>query len=188
MNVTLRKASVLQNTINDAIRSIDIKSEVALTEFHNPETEIARAVAEAKANIVRRDALNSALYAIRLSVARANNDSGVNDKLTAVAEVEKQIQFYAGLAGKEVRQNAEVLAGKLGKIKESKSERTIYGYNDTVNTGVFSAEDIAGFRKTVSDLKKDKQKIQDQILESNVRNEIALDDATVKTLQVEGLV
>ena len=187
MKITLRKASVLQNAINDALKQIDIKSEVALTEFHQPEDEIARAATEARTNIQRRELLNHALYNIRQRVAEANNSAGVNRNLTEVAALEKQIQFYTGLAGKEVRQSADVLAGKLRKIAESKSER-LYGYNDTVNSGVFTAEDIAGFKKTVSDLKKSKQQIQDTILELNVRTEITLSDETVATLQAEGLI
>jgi len=187
MKITLRKAAVLQNAINDALKQIDIKSEVALTEFHKPEDEIARAAAEARVNIQRRSALNSALYNIRRCVALANHESGVNGNLTAVAELEKQIQFYTGLAGKEVRQSADVLAGKLRKIAESKSER-LYGYNDTVNSGVFTVGDIAEFKKTVSELKKSKQQLQDQILELNVRTEIELSDQTVAALQAEGLI
>lgn len=187
MKITLRKASVLQNAINDAIKQIDIKSEVALTEFHQPELEIARAAVEAKTNIQRRWALNSALHNIRLSVAQANHESGVNQHLTDVAALEKQIQFYTGLAGKEVRESADVLAGKLRKIAESKSER-LYGYNDTVSTSVFTAEDIAGFKKIVIDRKKSKQQIQDKILELNVRTEIELGDQTVGILQAEGLI
>lgn len=187
MKITLRKAAVLQNAINDVLKQIDIKSEIALTEFHRPEDEIALAAAEARANIQRRGALNRALYGIRHRVALANHDAGINSYLTEVAELEKQIQFYTGLAGKEVRQSADVLAGKLRKIAESKSER-IYGYGDTVNTSVFTAEDIAGFKKTVSDFKKDKQQLQDSILELNVRTEIELSDETVNVLRAEGLV
>ena len=187
MKITLRKAAVLQNAINDAIKQIDIKSEIALTEFHKPEDEIARAATEAKTNIARRDALNQALFAIRRALSKANYVSGVNDKLTDVAEVEKQIQYYTALAGKEARISADVLDGKLRKIAESKNESRLYGYNDTVPTSVFTAEDIAGFKKVVAELKKSKQKIQDQILEFNVRNEVILDDATVNTLQTEGL-
>ena len=187
MKITLRKANTLQNSINDALKQIDIKSEVALTEFHQPEAEIARVAAEVQANIRRRNSLNSALYSIRQSVAQANHSAGVNSNLTAVAELEKQIQFYTGLAGKEVRQSADVLAGKLRKIAESKSER-LYGYNDTVNTSVFTAEDIAGFKKTVSDLKKSKQQLQDTILELNVRTEVALSNETVLALNAEGLI
>lgn len=187
MKITLRKANALQNSINDAIKQIDIKTEVALTEFHKPEDEIARAAAAARAGIQRRELLNHALYNIRQRVAEANNSAGVNRNLTEVAALEKQIQFYTGLVGKEVRQDADVVAGKLRKIAESKSER-LYGYNDTVNTGVFTGEDIAGFKKIVSDLKKAKQQIQDVILETNVRTEIDLSDETVATLQAEGLI
>lgn len=187
MKITLRKAAVLQNAINDVVKQIDIKSEVALTEFHRPEDEIARVAAEVRTNIQRRNSLNLALYAIRQRVSLANHDAGVNGNLTAVAELEKQIQFYTGLASKEVRESADVLAGKLRKISEQEAKSRIYGYGDTVSTSVFTAEDIAGFRKTVSDLKKNKQQLQDTILELNVRTEIALDDETVAVLQAEGL-
>lgn len=188
MNVTLRKASALQNSINEALRGIDVKSEIALTEFHNAENEIARAVGEVKQKISRRDALQSALYNIRRAVAEANHNSGVNRKLTEVAELEKQIQFYAGLAGKEVRENADVLAGKLRKLSEQESKSRIYGYGDTVSTSVFTNEDIQGFKKIVADFKRLKQKLQDEILESNVRTEISLSSDIVTTLQTENLV
>ena len=188
MKITLRKAAVLQNAINDVLKQIDIKSEVALTEFHQPEVEITRAALEVKTNILRRERLNQALYDIRHRVSVANHESGVNQDLTAVASLEKQIQFYTGLAGKEVRESAEVLAGKLNKLLNAEAKSRIYGYGDTVNTSVFTAEDIAGFKKTVSDLKKSKQQLQDSILELNVRTEVELNDTVVEILRAEGLI
>jgi len=187
MKITLRKANTLQNNINEALKQIAVTGEVSLTEFHKPEDEIARVRAEAQKNIQRRDTLNAALYSIRHRVAEANANAGVDKNLTAVAELEKQIQFYTGLAGKEVRLGADIVAGKLRKVAESKSER-LYGYNDTVNTSVWTAEDLAGFKKTVSDLKKSKQQLQDVILETNVRTEIELSDEIVAVLQAEGLI
>lgn len=187
MKITLRKANTLQNSINDSLKQIAVTSEVSLTEFHKPEDEIARIRAEALNNIQRRDRLHHALYDIRQRVAGANTNAGINTNLTLVAEIEKQIQFYTGLAGKEVRIGSDIVAGKLRKVAESKSER-IYGYNDTVSTSVWSAEDLAGFKKTVSDLKKSKQQLQDIILETNVRTEIQLSDETVAVLQAEGLI
>lgn len=188
MKITLRKAAVLQNAINDALKQIDIKSEIALTEFHKPEDEISRAAAEAKTNIARREKLNHALFDIRQRVAVANNTAGVNKYLTDVAELEKQIQFYTGLASKEVRESADVLAGKLRKMSEVEAKSRIYGYGDTVNTSVFTAEDIAGFKKTVGDLKKSKQQLQDMLLEINVRTDIELSNDTVLVLHSEGLI
>jgi hypothetical protein len=187
MKITLRKAAVLQSAINDALKQIDIKSEVALTEFHKPEDEIVRAVSAVQAGIQRRERLSQALYNIRYRVGLANHESGVNQNLTDVASLEKRIQFYSGLASKEVRESADVLAGKLRKISEQEAKSRIYGYGDTVSTSVFAAEDIAGFKKTVSDLKKAKQQLQDTILELNVRTEITLSDEAVTMLQAEGL-
>lgn len=187
MKITLRKASALQNAINDALKQINIKTEIALTEFHQPEGEIERARAQVAEGVQRRARLNHALFDIRQRVAVANNDAGVNRNLTAVAELEKQIQFYTGLANKEVRESADVLAGKLRKMSEQEAKSRIYGYGDTVNTSVLTAEDIAGFKKTASDLQKAKQQLQDTILETNVRTEITLSDESVQALQIEGL-
>jgi hypothetical protein len=52
---------------------------------------------------------------------------------------------------------------------------------------VLTAEDVAGFKKAVSELKRAKQKLQDLILEANVRNEITLNSDTEATLRSEGL-
>ena len=187
MNITLRKASALQNAINDALKHIDIKTEITLTEFHNPEQEIARATHELESNIARRDGLSSALYDIRDSVAVANHTAGVNAKLTQVAAVEKQIQFYSGLASKAEREYSDILAGKLRKMAEDKTERRIYGYNDTVSTSVLTKDAIDAYKVRVAELKRNKQKLQDEVLEANVRTEIQLAEQTVKTLQTEGL-
>lgn len=187
MNVTLRKASALQHSISEAIRGITIKSEVELTEFHNAEQEIARIGVEVKINLGRRDALNSALYQIRRAVADANHVNGVNRKLTEIAELEKQIQFYTELAGKNVRESVEVVTGKLEKIRVSDPKSRVYGYHDTVTTSVFTSDDVAGFKKIVGDFKRLKQKLQDEVLELNVRSEIVLDHDVVNTLKVEGI-
>jgi len=187
MKINLRKAAVLQNSINDVIKQIDIKTEIALTEFHAPEAEIARARMALDQALERRDRLMETLYNIRLDVSDANHAAGINSNLTAVASLEKQIQFYSGLAGKGVRENADVLAGKLRKIAESKSER-LYGYNDTVTTSVYSENDLANLKRDVAKLKKSKQQLQDSILELNVRTEIELSDASVEVLQAEGLI
>lgn len=188
MYVTLRKASALQHSILEVIRGITIKSDVELNEFHDAEQEIARAQADVKSGLGRRDALNTALYQIRQSVADANYANGINRKLTEIAELEKQIQFYTEVAGKDIRKSVEVVAGKLEKIKTTEVKSRMYGYGDTVTTSVFTADDIAGFKKIVSNLKRVKQKLQDEVLELNVRSEIALDHAVVEVLKVEGLI
>lgn len=189
MKITLRKANALQNSINEALRHIDVKVKVSLNEFQDAEGLIAVSAAEAKKNLDRKVSLTNALYSIRGAVGSRNSSAGVDEKLTEVARVEKQIQLYSAYLGSEVREAPAVIAGKLEKIRNSKDERrSIYGYSDTVDTSVFTAEDVAGFKSVVATLKKQKQTLQDEVLEANVRNEITLSDETVKTLVSEGLV
>lgn len=187
MNVTLRKASVLQTAINDAIRGIGTEAEITVNEFQDGETAVQAAVAAFRANVNRRDALTRALYSIRGAVAQVNFASGVNAMLTQVAEIEKQIQFYTVLAAKLPRLEAKVLEGQLVKLRNADTKSNIYGYKDSVTTGILAAEDIAEFKKAVSELKRAKQKLQDSILEANVRNEITLNSDTEATLRSEGL-
>jgi hypothetical protein len=64
----------------------------------------------------------------------------------------------------------------------------LYGYNDHVETGVLTQEQIDTFKADLSALKKEKQSINDKVLELNIRTEIVLTDEVVKILQAEQLV
>ena len=187
MKITLRKANSLQLAIGEAVKNIDVKADVKLNEFQDGEAEIARVAAEFRENLVRRDRLVEAMYEIRKSVSVANSAAGVDIKLADVARFEKYVQFYNGLAAKTVREDAVVVEGQLNKLRESKddSRRSIYGYASTVDTSVLTAEDIRSFRTSAATAKKAKQKLQDELLEINVRTEIEVAD--VDFLTAEGL-
>jgi len=188
MNVTLRKASALQNAINDTIKGIQLKVAVNLSEFQDAETVISKSRQALLNNVDRKVALTKALYAIRASVGAANNAS-VDALLAQVAQVEKTIQIYTNLAETEVREDATVIAGKLDKIKNRTADArpSYYGHSDEVNTSVLTQDDIESFRGFIALAKKNKQTLQDQILEANVRTEITLDADTVATLTAEKL-
>lgn len=188
MKITLRKANALQNSINEALRHIDVKVKVSLNEFQDAEGVIAVSAAEAKKNLDRKVGLTNALYSIRGAVGSRNSSAGVDEKLTELARVEKQIQLYSAYLGTETREAPAVIEGKLEKIRTAEKSSRIYGYGDTVDTSVFTAEDVAAFKAVVAQLKKQKQVLQDEVLEANVRNELTLNDETVKVLQTEGLI
>jgi hypothetical protein len=189
MKITLRKANALQLAIGEAVKNISIETDVKINEFQNGEVEILRVAAEFQENLVRRDRLVEAMYEIRKSVSVANSAAGVDGKLADVARFEKHVQFYNGLASKKVREDAVVVAGQLNKLRESKddSRRSIYGYASTVDTSVLTAEDIRSFRSAAATAKKAKQKLQDELLEINVRTEITLAQDAVQFLTAEGL-
>jgi len=190
MNISLRKANTLQNSINDTVKGIDFETTVKINEFQDAEQEITRTAATFKTNLTRRDALTDALYEIRKSVSGANAQVGIDNRLADVAHLEKQILFYNGLASNKVREDEKVVAGRLDKIKNDKGEtsrRSIYGYSDTVDTTIFTQADLKEFRGVVNSAKKQKQKLQDEILELNVQTTIQLTAATETILQAEGL-
>jgi hypothetical protein len=190
MNITLRKASAIQNSINDAVKSIKVELTVELNEFVNVETALAKANGDMVANDGRRQRLTMALYNIRALVGTANAQSGIDTNLAKAAFIDKRIGQLEELAKATEITDLDVIKGKLDKIKNDKGEtsrRSIYGYSDTVSTSVISKAQIDQAKAEILNLKKQKQKLNDEILELNIKTEIPLSDEVVATLQAEGL-
>ena len=57
-----------------------------------------------------------------------------------------------------------------------------------MSTTVVSQEQIDQVKAEIQNLKKQKQKINDEVLELNIRTEIPLSEDVVATLQAEGLI
>jgi hypothetical protein len=190
MKINLRKSSALQNSIQETIRGITVNLEVKINEFQTPE-----AVLDQKANEVmiadsRRNDLLVALYSIRAQVNIANAQSGVSDRLARAAYTDKRIEQLGVFASAENRDELEVIKGKLEKIKTrpADSRASLYGHHDDVTTGVLPREALDQIKVVLRDMKKQKQRINDEILELNVRTEIELSAEVIEILQRENLV
>ena len=80
----------------------------------------------------------------------------------------------------------EVIKGRLDKIK-ARDDKEYYGARDTVSTSIVGAEQIAQAKAQIKDLRKQKQKINDENLDLNFKTEIPLTEETVNTLTEEGI-
>ena len=189
MNITLRKANAIQNSINDAIKNIKIDLSVELNEFQIIEDVIGNANSTLIVQDTRRQKLTMALYNIRALVGTANAASGIDTALAKATFIDKRIGQLEELAKSAEITSLDVIKGKIEKIKNFKDEARsrIYGYADTVSTGVLSKEQIIQAKTEILNLKKQKQKLNDEILELNIKTEIPLSDDTVELLQAEGL-
>jgi hypothetical protein len=78
MNISLRKSNAVQNQITDALRHIEIKTDVSINEFQDPEVEIANGQKSLLENDRRRGLLLAAQYNIRGLVGAANAQSGID--------------------------------------------------------------------------------------------------------------
>ena len=182
MNITLRKANAVQVSINDMIKGLSFDTSVRINEFedHNEQINAVRTVFDT--HCATRAKLAGALFEIRKAVSVANAEAGINDMLADVAMLEKEIQFNNTFATQNARLSDAVIEGKIAKIKAADSDRYAYGNND-VTTTVFTKEEVDGFKRTVADLKRQKQKLQDTLLELNVQTEIELDADTARFLE-----
>jgi uncharacterized protein YdcH (DUF465 family) len=188
MNISLRKANAVQNQITEALRHVEIKTEVSINEFQNTEVEIANANKALLENDRRRGLLLAAQYNIRGLVGAANAQSGIDLLLTRAAFTDKRIGQLDSLVKAKTVTDLAVINGKLDKIRNGKEDsRRIYGYSDSVETSVLNSNDIDAFKKELGNLRKQKQKLNDEILELNIKTEIPLSDEAVATLSAEGI-
>lgn len=183
MKITLRKANAVQLAVNEAVKALAFDTSVQLNEFEDATAQIGAVHSTFQANRATRAKLMDALYEIRKAVAHANATAGIDDMLAEVARMEKDIQFLNTFATKTPRLSDAVIAGKMDKIKNTSEESRLYGRYDTIDTGIFTKEEIEEFKRTVAELKRQKQKVQDTLLELNVQTEIQLDEETARFLE-----
>ena len=187
MNITLRKASALQNAINETLKGLEVTVTVTVDEFQDADSVIAAKWGEVNETVVRKIALLDVLYAVRKGVAAANAAAGVTELLADAAQLDKRIQLQGQLAGATVQLEPAVLNGRLERLREQTGETRLYRSASGVETGVFTEAEVAAAKVELADLKKLKQALQDRLLELNVGTTVALSDKSVIVLQQEGL-
>jgi len=182
MKLTLRKANAIQVVINEMIKGLDLSTSVTLNEFEEVQEQIDAVRNRFFTHTATRNKLVMALYEIRAKVARANAESGINDHLANVAYLEKQISHNTMLASKGAQTALRVLNGQVKKLSEVKEDGYGYSRRDVV-TSIFTEEEVEDFKRTAADFKREKQRIQDLLLELNVQTEIQLDEETARFLE-----
>lgn len=187
MNISLRRASALQNAIQELIRSIEIAPQIQVNEFVNSENTIIAANNQLVENDGRRVALAVAYYNIRSLVGAANVSCGINMKLATAAFVDRRIAQLGEMISAGAR-DLTLVEKRLEKIRATDNNSRLYGREDSVTTSVLTEDQITAFRSELQALKKQKQSINDEILELNIKTEVPLGDNTVATLTREGLI
>jgi hypothetical protein len=188
MNISLRKANAIQNSIKELLHNIEISVTTSINEFEDPAAVIQAANDQLFANDARRQKLLLAYYNIRGLVGAANASSGVDIALTKAAFLDKRIAQLDTIANATAIKDLDVVRGQVEKLKVvPESSRSLYGRQDNVTTSVVAQNQIDQARKEILNLKKQKQKINDEVLELNIKTEVPLNEDVVKTLTDEGI-
>lgn len=192
MQINLRKASAIQNEIRKTLGTVKAESTVTVSEFTaDVEAVVRKAELEFFETMLRKEALNKALYQIRAAVGKANAQVGISDTLAEVENLQATIALKQTVASMSPRKEFTEINARIVKMKQtSGNERSVlYGdrYN-SVETTVVAEADIAKAKEEVKGLKRDLQGLNDKLLNLNVNTLIQLEDPTVITLRNEGLI
>ena len=192
MQINLRKASAIQAEIRKAINGVKVEQNVSVSEFTTDvEAAIGKAELEFRQAIERKEALNKALFQIRAAVGRANAESGINDVLADIQLIDAQIALKSTVASAPLRKDVTEINARIVKFKQAPSNDRLALYGDRYNnieSGVVSEAAQAAAKAELKILKRDRQGLNDKLLQLNVNTLIQLSDPTKMTLQEEGLI
>lgn len=188
IKITLRKANAIQQNINDLLKNIVVKPTVDINEFQDTVATLQAANDALMAADVRRSDLLMALYSIRATVGLSNATNGIGNRLSHLAYIDKRLQQLDPLVQESAKiKDLNVVSGQLEKIRNRREEHRLYGYENSVNSGVLQESQINNIAGIMRELKKQKQKLNDEVLELNVRTEVELTDDIEAILVKEGI-
>jgi hypothetical protein len=182
MKISLRKANAIQLLINEQINE-PFSGSTKVSKFDSaPQEVLSKAGQELVHKMGVKFNLIAALFSIRKKVASKSAEVGVAALLTDLAENEKKTAYFKQLASSTPAPKFEVVIAALEDIKK---EQTVNSYRprvDSVEVSLVDQKSIDDFKKSIVELRKEKQKISDKLLHLNVSSEIELDEAEVAVL------
>ena len=192
MQINLRKAAAIQAEIRKAITSVKVEQTVSVTEFTaDVEGVLSKGELEFNRALERKEDLNKALFRIRAAVGRANVESGINDILADIQLLDAQIAIENTIASAQVRKDVTEINARIVKMKQAPNNDRLALYGERYNSiesGVASEAAVNAAKQVLKGLKRDRQGLNDKLLQLNVNTLIELSDPTKMTLQEEGLI
>lgn len=189
--INLRKANAVQSEIRKAISSSGVSDTASITEYTKDVAGgLEKAMADYATDVMRKLALNTALFNIRKSVAQANASNGISDILTDVELIDAKMAVYSAVATKPVAKTLDEINARVEKLKVTTQDASARMYGDrftSVETSVVEQSTIDGAKLNVKQLKREKQTLQDKLLTLNVNTLINIDTIDEMVLKVEGI-
>jgi hypothetical protein len=112
----------------------------------------------------------------------------VDERLSEMAEIDETIAALRVAAESPARPSEEVVTGMVGKLSEPRERRPLMRSEDTVEVGIFHETEQAGLQGELKKLRRRKREIQDELLQINIENRIALSESAEATLLAEGII
>lgn len=187
MKISLRRANALQAQILETINGMSLSTTVSLSEFTPATDQLGVAAVNFSKALEQRKALRGAYYYIRLAVGKANDSVGIDDRLTELAEIDKNLADLAIATASVPVKSFQVIEGELKKHSEKSSQNQYYGSAEY--TSAFMSEHaLSLLKEEAAQLRKRKIALNDEILSLNIKTEITLVDVAVSLLKWYNLI
>jgi hypothetical protein len=190
MKINLRKASVVQQTIQDELKRLGTESttlKVSLFET-DVQTQLDKQLAKVRENHAHAGRLLSANRFLRAIVARKNAEVGITDYLAEeamLASAESRLKTFSEVS---VRQNLTSLVAEIeSRRSPGTSTASIYGREYTIDIDVVPAEAAAEAKKELESIRRRRRKIKDEMVSINVRTEFEVPEQVALVLTELGL-
>ena len=190
MKINLRKASVVQQTIQDEIKRLGTESytlKVSLFET-DIEARLNEQLAKVRENHAHAGRLMSANRFLRAVVARKNAEVGITDYLAEEAMLGAAETRLKSFSEATVRQALSSLVAEIESRRTPGSDRSsIYGREYTVDVNVVPVEAVAEAKKELETIRRRRRKIKDEMVSINVRTEFEVPEQVALVLTELGL-
>jgi hypothetical protein len=190
MKINLRKASVVQQTIQDELKRLGTESttlKVSLFET-DVQTQLDKQLAKVRENHAHAGRLLIANQFLRAIVARKNAEVGITDYLAEeamLASAESRLKTFSEVS---VRQNLTSLVAEIeSRRSPGTSTASIYGREYTIDIDVVPAEAAAEAKKELESIRRRRRKIKDEMVSINVRTEFEVPEQVALVLTELGL-
>ena len=184
MKVSLRRAAQLQNEINARLRAVSLQTTAEINEFQDAESKLNEFINQFNSEYHVRKQLIEILFDIREQVGEKNAESGIDRRLTTIAKLDKLMALNNIVIEAEAMRSVSEINQRIDRLK---AVENMYGRDRSVATGVVTESMIQAAADEHKQLKKEKQNLNDQILELNIRTEIELSDDAQEFLTQVGI-
>lgn len=183
MNITIRKAKDLRDSLWTAINDMEFVTQFEMTEFQMPVNTIAAVEETFAKNLINRDAMLLAMYELEKHIEKGYSMSEIGNMMADIDLLKNQIEFFKDLSTRPVIDDMTTITGKLDKIRKS----TTADFS-TLTVNVLTKEDVTGFASVLAQSKRSMQQLEDQILEMSLRTEFTVSEQTINTLKENGII
>ena len=191
MKISLRKANTIQELVGEALKQpLESPANLDVLAIDEWKDELIFARKTFLSEMATRAQLVSARYEVRKRISEENAKQGVTTLLATLAETDTMINLMKrNVVDQTVSDKYDVVEKKRERKITLLDKEGMHVYrSDTFDVSIIDAETIKTYKEKVKVLKRKRQRINDELLEKNIRSEIELPSWAVDLLREHGLI